>query len=270
MSYKDTEAKLRKALDNLESTKADFFTEKAVAEKRYTENMNRMEELLKKLNTGNWRFVAKSPNNGYFFAEARYLDDNVIRADSPRYDAISAPVGVSLENIKGDGDTSVIKQHIVASMLNCISRSFILRLDLFADTVLKPAELIEHKITQDMCDEIYDILSESDDDRTNLFDMWYESDTAETVLKLEALVDQASREWVEEGNLKVGMDFFTPLGSSKITSITIAPNPAITTEDGNNYTFFGRTNLAIKYTWKAYHPELRVDERLDPLDTMGI
>lgn len=270
MSYKDTEAKLRKALDNLESAKADFFTEKAVVEKRYAENMNRMKELLEKLNTGNWRFTAKSSNNGYFFAEVHYLDDDVIRADSPRYDVISAPVGVSLENIKGDNDTGIIKQHIVASMLNCISRSTILQLDLFANTVLKPAELIEHKITPDMCDEIYDILSESDDDRNNLFDKWYEADTAEIVLKIEALVDQASQEWVEEGNLKVGMDLFTPLGSSKITSITTTPNPTITTEDGSKYTFFGRTRLAIKNTWKAYHPELRVDEIINPLDAIGI
>ena len=60
MSYKDTEERLRRALNGLKASKSEFFIEKTVFEKRCAESMNRMQELLKKLDTGNWRFVAKS------------------------------------------------------------------------------------------------------------------------------------------------------------------------------------------------------------------
>src|SRR5574344_308911 len=114
MSYKDTEAKLKRVLDKLASMRSDFYTEKAVFEKRYAEIMNRMNAILEKLNTGNWRFAAKSPNNSYFFAEVSYLDDDVMRVNSSRYEGLSAPIGFSIENARRSKDPNIIKQRIVA------------------------------------------------------------------------------------------------------------------------------------------------------------
>lgn len=270
MSYKDTEAKLKRVLDKLASLRSEFYTEKAVFEKRRTELENHANELLGKLNTGNWRFAAKSLNNSYFFAETRYLDDDVMCVNSPRYDALSAPIGFSLENARRSNNSEVIKQCIVASMLNCISRSTILRLDLFADTVLKPAELVEYKITSDMCGELYDMVDEVDSVSVELFDKWYESTTPNDIANIEGIVEQASQEWIEEGYLKVGMNIITPFGASKIVKIVNNPKTTITTEDGRDRSLHGSAMVDLIRTWKAYHPEFKVDELLYPMDDMKV
>ena len=270
MSYKDTEAKLKRVLDKLGSMRSDFYTEKAVFEKRYAEIMNRMNAILEKLNTGNWRFAAKSPNNSYFFAEVSYLDDDVMRVNSSRYEGLSAPIGFSIENARRSKDPNIIKQRIVASMLNCISRSTILRLDLLDDVVLKPAELVEHKITSDMCDELYDMVDEVDNVGVELFDKWYESTTPNDITNIEGIVEQASQEWIEEGYLKVGMNIITPFGASKIVKIVNNPGITITTEDGRDRSLHGSAMVDLIRTWKAYHPEFKVDELLYPMDDMKV
>ena len=270
MSYKDTEAKLKRVLDKLASMRSDFYTEKAVFEKRYAEIMNRMNAILEKLNTGNWRFAAKSPNNSYFFAEVSYLDDDVMRVNSSRYEDLSAPIGFSIENARRSKDPNIIKQRIVASMLNCISRSTILRLDLLDDVVLKPAELVEHKITSDMCEELYDMIDEVDVVGVELFDKWYSSTAPADVPSIERLIDQASQEWIEEGYLKVGMNVIPPTGSSKIVKITRNPGIVITTEDGRDYMLYGSSRLDLIHTWKAYHPELKINELLYPTDDIKV
>lgn len=273
MSYKDTEERLRRALNGLKSSKSEFFIEKTVFEKRCAESMNRMQELLKKLDTGNWRFVAKSLDNSYVFAEVYYLSDEAICTDSVRYDTLSAPIGFSLENARRSNSSGKIKQNIVAGMLDCISRSRILRLDLLADTVLKPAELAEHKITSDMCDEIYDMIDESDNARVDLYDSWYTTDLAEDVDKIEDIIEQAAQEWFKEGNLKPGMLLDCYPDPLKITSTT---SNSVTVEGGKTYQFGGRFELGgsarspLARTWKNYHPDLKIDDTLYPFDDTNI
>ena len=267
MSYKNTEAKLKRVLDKLVSERSAFYTEKATFEKRCVANMNRMNELLEKLNTGNWRFVAKSLSNSHYFAETRYLDDEAICAKSARFDTIFAPIGFYLGSVRKSKNTEIIKQSIVASMFDCISSSNILRLDLLANTVLKSAEMVEYKITSDMCDEIFDILDETINDYADLTDGWYADNTTDIIAKIEDIIDQASQEWVEEGNLKVGMDFYTSRGPSKITKIVKTPSLTVTTEDGNDY-ILDRAKFAVMTTWKAYHSGLKIDELLYPLNGM--
>ena len=114
------------------------------------------------------------------------------------------------------------------------------------------------------------MVDEVDNVSVELFDKCYESTTPNDITNIEGIVEQASQEWIEEGYLKVGMNVITPAGSSKIVKIVKNPGIVITTEDGRDYMLYGSSRLDLIHTWKAYHPELKINELLYPTDDIKV
>lgn len=272
MGYKETEAKIKRALNKLESDRSEFFIDKKALEEHHKNSLETMGKILEKLNIGNWHFTARTLDSSTYFAEVRYIDDKSMVRDPACEDALGS-IGFWLDRVREDSSYSLIKASIVKGMLNCIEFSSILQLDSFYNTVLKSAEMVEHSITQDMCSEIFDILDEFDNARIDLYDEWYTTETGEAVDKIENLIEQASLEWFKEGNLKAGMSLVCYNGPYKIASVT---SDSVTLESGRTYQFGGAYELGgsarapLACTWSYYHPDLRVNDIIYPFDDENV
>lgn len=264
MSYNDDLAKLQRLLNKTESLVSDFTISKTVTTDYAKESMKELAKLLESLNYKGWRFSTE----GFAFGDIHV------------YSSIPCRDGVVQERSYLIEVTSHSKRHlkkeIVQSMLKILGGYHPVNLDVLADQVLKPAEVIEARITESLCSDIYDICKDFIQSFAALEKEWNTAKPSivEYENRINQLLVQISDEYFNQ-KLIVKGDYLC-------RNTLFAPYEVVEDMTGDEVVVrfpnqkighFGVKEIPSSdrvATWKKNHPQFHVDELLEPLDAVRI
>lgn len=263
MSYNDTLAKLQRVLNKIESLTSDFMINRTVATDHFKKSIEELNSLLESLNYEGWRFCAEGFSFGKMCVHSKVLcEDDVVR-DLSRSIEVANHAKRSL------------KKEIIRSMLGVFNSYYPpAKLDTLIDQVLKPAEIVEARITESLCSDIYDIFKDYTQGYADLEKEWkaLEPDIKEYVDRVKQLLAQVSEEYFDEKRIVKGDYLYTDiyLDPLEVAEDLTGDEVALILPDQKvrRHSIDKIYTAAKIATWEKNHPQFRVDDLLYPLNTV--